>query len=1154
MNAPRIIPRDLIARQIEASDPATSVWVAANAGSGKTHVLAQRVIRLLLAGVAPAQILCITFTKAAAANMSNRVFKELSRWTVLDDAALDAAIGALSSAPPSPALRARARRLFATALETPGGLKVQTIHAFCTRLLHQFPFEANVAARFTVMDEAAESQLFDQISLGVFLRAAAEPDSPLGRALATALIAASDQTLKDVINEAIRKRDLVTHWLEAAGGIDAAITALCGTLGITPQDTLAAVDRAIVEGPLLPQAEWPRAAAILHGGSKTDAKAGDTLLAALKLRDDAQRSAYLRVFFTDKDEPRKRLATSAIQKIDSAFCETLAAEQQRLVALLERRRGVACRDRSAALLLLAEAVITRYRAEKDRRGWLDYDDLITRTLALLDNVGAAWVHYKLDRGVDHVLIDEAQDTSPRQWEIVTRLTTEFFAGHGARTLHRTVFAVGDEKQSIFSFQGAAPRQFEEMRRFFLQAAQHAGRPFKRVNLEYSFRSGDTVLGAVDRVFAQAGLAASITSDAAGMPAHLALPDAVPGLVEIWDVIAPDKRDKPEAWTAAFDAVAEENPRMRLARRIAANVAHWMAEGARAGDVLVLVRQRGPLFESIIRALKEAHIPVAGADRLVLTEHIAVMDLMVLGDALLLPRDDLALATVLKSPLFGLTEDDLFALAWDRGEASLRDRLRMAADSDPRFAQAEARLACYAAWARHGTPFDFYARLLGPDGGRHRMLARLGAEASDALDEFLALALDHERREAPSLQGFLAWLRGMQTDVKRDMEMTRDEVRVMTVHGAKGLESRIVVLADTTTAAGGPANRQPRLLALTPPRAAPGAPQHLVWSAAKAHDVAAMAAARDTMRAETAHEHRRLLYVALTRAAERLVVAGAEGGNGRGAGCWYDLVHGALSGEAVTETAPDGEPVLRYRRGAAPAATAADPDARSGPALPLSEAKALPPWLTAPAPMPPPAATYLTPSAAGDAPRPATLPPGGGKTARRRGWLVHRLLQSLPDLPGTEQEAAGLAFLARNAPELDAAARRELLAAVHGVMAAPACAAAFGPGSRAEVPIAGRIERPGRSPLMIPGQIDRLAVTPQGVLILDYKTHQNPPERPAAMPRAILVQLALYRHMVRQVYAGQTVRVAVVWTETGVVMDVPPELLDSEFARLLATGS
>src|SRR3954469_22182757 len=244
----RVIPSGLIDQQHQASDPGVSAWVSANAGAGKTHVLAQRVIRLLLEGTRPEKILCLTFTKAAAANMANRIFNTLGGWTALDDAALDAAIGKTGTASVSPKLRQRARQLFASALETPGGLKVQTIHAFCTRLLQQFPFEANVPAHFRVLEETQQQQLLEQIRREVLLKAAGAAESGIGKALAAIIPLCSDFAFQNALNEAIRKRGKITQWLQA-GGVDAAMAQLSLALGIRPDATLEQVEAAIVDGP-----------------------------------------------------------------------------------------------------------------------------------------------------------------------------------------------------------------------------------------------------------------------------------------------------------------------------------------------------------------------------------------------------------------------------------------------------------------------------------------------------------------------------------------------------------------------------------------------------------------------------------------------------------------------------------------------------------------------------------------------------------------------------------------------------------------------------------------------------------------------------------------------------------------------------------------
>jgi ATP-dependent helicase/nuclease subunit A len=1136
MSAPRAIPQPVLQVQIDASDPAASAWVAANAGSGKTYVLAQRVIRLMLDGADPAKILCLTFTKAAAANMANQIFGTLARWIALDDDALDQAIENIEGEWPDRLRREHARRLFAHALETPGGLKVQTIHAFCTRLLHQFPFEADVAARFTVLEERAENDLIERLRLAVLLEAAGAPESALGRALATAITAAADRTFGEVIEAAIRERDRLAAWIDRAGSVAAAVAELSAMLGVEPDETRDAIEAAMVQGPLLPAAHWPAVAAVLAQGSSNDQDRAASLAQAAAATGDARVKAYLRVFLNSDDTPRMRIVTKAVETRDPDLAARLAAEQERLTGLLARRRAALARDRTAALVTVADAVIGRYRAEKDRRGLLDYDDLIDKSLALMEKVDAAWVHYKLDLGIDHVLIDEAQDTSPKQWEIVKRLTAEFTAGVGARgALRRTIFAVGDEKQSIFSFQGAAPGEFATARLHFQRVHRESEIDFVPCRFAHSFRSGCNVLGAVDAVFKRQEIFTSVTMDADGM-LHDALPDTAPGLVELWPLIEAQKRPDIDGWDAPFDTVSQESPQAVLAQRIAAQISALTAQGRSPRDVLVLVRQRGPLFEAIIRTLKNAGVPVAGADRMVLTEHIAVMDLMALADALLLPDDDLALATVLKSPLFGLSEEQLFDLAHDRCSS-----LRAALAGNPLFAETAARFDRLAAAARRETPFAFYGRLLGAQQGRRKILARLGTEAADALDEFLNLALDYEARETPSLQGFVAWLRAATTQVKRDMDIVRDEVRVMTVHGAKGLEAPVVILADTTTRPTGP--RDPPLFRLPRTGAAPGTPDCLVWAGASANDVGPIAQARGLARRAAEDEYRRLLYVAMTRAADRLIVGGAQGLVRRPAGCWYDLVVDALWENAAEEPAEYGDGnVRRWRLTQAVAMPA--PASR-----PVKPAAALPAWLTRDVPAEAASGRAVSPSAALDVPVPRhPRDDTDRRKAMARGRFVHRLLQGLPDIAPERRADAARRHLA-GAADFTAAERAAMIAEAMTVLDDPVFAPLFAAGTRAEIPIVGRIARDQKPALAVSGQVDRLAVTPAAILITDYKTDRPAPRRIEDVPRAYLAQLALYRGVLRRLYPDREVRAALVWTDVPDLVELPGALLDAAFAAL-----
>ncbi|CAH1656987.1 MULTISPECIES: double-strand break repair helicase AddA [unclassified Chelatococcus] len=1177
-SADEVIGR-VIHDQHRAADPAASAWVSANAGSGKTTVLANRVLRLLLAGAEPGRILCLTFTKAAAANMSNRVFDDLGRWVALDDAALDAALLRLTGKPPTADLRAVARRLFARAIETPGGLKIETIHAFCERVLHLFPFEANVPARFEVLDDTDAADLLARARVAVISDAIAGRAPALAAALARLVEEAGDVTIDKALAEALRAKALLRQGLSrepgpSGGGI--ATDAIKAALGLEPADDRASVERQML-GEGIPEADWPDIITALAAGKTTDQALADCFRAALAATNPADKlAAYQSVFFTQAGEPRSdsRFGTKAI---DPDLVQQLRDERDRLAGLTGRLKAVLAVERTAALLTLASAVFTRVEASKNARGALDFDDLIARTVDLFARHEAAWVLYKLDAGIDHILVDEAQDTSPEQWRILKALAEEFTAGDSAALTRRTLFAVGDPKQSIYGFQGAAPREFDDSGRYFRRRVEAAGQAFEDVRLTVSFRSAPEVLKAVDAVFAdpQHFQGLSFDDDAVGTVHESARPQLA-GLVEFWEAERPTEVVDAEAWTLPVDELEEGSPQVRLARRIARAVKHWTGGGDDGrrfspGDILILVRKRGGFYESLIRALKDTGLPVAGADRLKVTEHIAVRDLVAAGRAALLPADDLTLAALLKSPLVGLDDDDLMRIGAERPEEqSLDHALALAAEAgNERAVRAVGLLADWRQRARRGGPFAFYAHLIGPGGGRRRLVARLGAEAGDAIDEFMAAALGYERRQAPSLAGFLVAFGEAEREVKRDLEDGHDEIRVMTVHGAKGLEAPVVILADGCDVPTG--RTDPKLFAIAG-RDGPALP---IWSPRSELDPAAVAGVRDRLRREAEEEHNRLLYVAMTRAKERLVVASytslgrdAKTGDFRPLPekSWPAMIRKGLEAGAyglVEAPAPHGNgTVWRWRDPARPASPSAPPAAAAValPSLPAWLDRRLPPEAEARPPLRPSSAL----GAADQLPEAAGFPSGGPlagplgapprsrrdedarRAARLGGDFLHKLLQHLPEglMRGGEAMAREIAALLEvRATGLDAATRDGIVTDALAVLARPDLAALFGPSSRAEVPIAGAITIDDEA-VPVSGQIDRLAVTADAVHVADFKTSHWPPATLDAAPASHLAQLAVYAALLAEIYPDRPVRAFLVYTRGPRVFKVPPEALEA----------
>ena len=547
-----------------------------------------------------------------------------------------------------------------------------------------------------------------------------------------------------------------------------------------------------------------------------------------------------------------------------------------------------------------------------------------------------------------------------------------------------------------------------------------------------------------------------------------------------------------------------------------------------GDIMILVRRRNAFAEEVIRQLLDKGVPVAGADRMVLLEQIAIADLVALGRFALLPEDDLNLAALLKSPLVGLSEDQLYELAHLRAGRTLWEELSARKEDRAVFSRAHEFLAEILARADYLPPFEFYARALGK-GLRKRLIARLGAEAADAIDEFLALALLHEASHPPSLESFLDWFVKGASEVKRDMEQGGGAVRVMTVHGAKGLEANIVILPDTAQV---PDHERRDPLLYTEDCVFYGVPKVLETQAVR--NAKAAAQSREM------REYRRLLYVAATRAREFLIVCGYETRNNSQAVPWYRHLREAAAGASDREEEIDGETVIALgaplSRGAAPTT----PVGRAAIALPQFLARA---------PRTEPSSRILRPSEAAGLEEPVLVSPlsDGGKRFRR-GLFVHALLARLPEIaPGT-RETAALAYLRRQGVSADDA--KALVAETLAILTHPVFAPLFAADSRAEIAVTAELPELGN--VRVSGQIDRLAVTDDAVLIADFKTNRPPPADVEQTPRLYRTQMALYRAGLQKIYPGKRIDCALVWTDGARLMALPASLLDAEIARIAAS--
>ena len=1145
------------ARQRQASDPLVSAFVSASAGSGKTKLLIDRLLRLLLSGVDPARVQCLTFTKAAAAEMQLRLQKRLGIWVSLDDPALDCELGKLEQAK-SADNRRLARKLFAQVLDLPGGMRIGTIHAFCQSLLRRFPLEARLSPHFRLVDDVdgamalrdAREDMLTAVAGGDMLAAVAGDDM---RGL---LDAVAGLTKLEEFGQRVGDLRLDRSRLEALRGLEGAVRhaaqrralgvsgthdeagLIAAAVGWAEEETVAEA-LGIVERQGAPRVRANAAAMLawLAGGPQARAALWPDWHRFLHKADGAPRAL-------------SGLVNDKLHQLDGGLQLCLGAEQSRVGAIEDQRLGIRIARISHALTSLSLPVIDAYARRKDSAALLDYDDLIGHTGRLLIDPGAAWVLYKLDGGIDHLLLDEVQDTAPAQWDIAGALTQEFFAGRGAADGRRTIFAVGDRKQSIYSFQGADPDQFERWRGILGQRVQDAGEQWQKVELDVSFRSTAPVLALVDAVFQGPLASPGVIDDPASPLAHIASRADQAGRVELWPLAPRPQRDPPQPWT-----VPERNlGSVGAPQRLATALARWIGQSCGTldlpsrgrtlapGDVLVLVRRRNDFPRALVRALKAEGVPVAGLDRLVLTDQPAVADLLALCDTLLLPEDDLSLACVLTSPLGGLSDDSLMELAPSR-KASLWAALRARAGERADWAAARRFIETLLARVDYVGPHALLAEALGPLGGRARLFARLGPEAAEPVDELLNAALRYARVNPPSLQGFVHWQRHSGAEVKREAEGAGAAVRIMTVHGAKGLQAPVVILPDTT--------------ALPPDKGQllwgeDGGHRLPLWSPLKALRNSAIDGLRATAAARREEEQNRLLYVALTRAEDRLIVCGWQPYRPPAPNSWYELVRAGFAG-LDTKSEPftavpdawDGELLVH----ASPQAGAAD---RVGEVAPAAATEALPAWAGAapdwvprPAPSEPARPLPLAPSRpenAGLGQVPQAESPLAGRDAGGqrfvRGQLVHSLLQHLPALPAARRHAAAVAFLARPGSAIPSEAASALAAEVMAVLDHPALAPLFGPEGRAEVPLTGVV-----GGLVVGGLVDRLAVLADRVVIADYKTNRAPPADVAATPALYLRQMAAYRAVLREIFPGRPVACALVWTAGATVMPLPDALLD-----------
>jgi ATP-dependent helicase/nuclease subunit A len=1112
--------------QQHASDPQRQIWLSASAGTGKTHVLTARVLRLLLNGATPESILCLTFTKAGAAEMAERVQARLAAWVRMPEEKLQRELMALHEAGDPAAIR-RARRLFARVLDAPGGgLRIQTIHAFCQALLASFPAEAGLAPGFQPLEGRAEAALRRATLADVLVTAEQGGDHGLVRDVQKLSRRLGEEKAERYLSLCARAIEAMQA-LGSREGIEPRVrTALDVPLGdvedvIRTRVTDAAFDVACLRRIAQANRQWGTA----RGNDRADRierwLAAEPAVRAATLLD-------LHGVWAKKDGDPLSFAKGQAPQVDhyEPDCSAAHAAAHELLGLRMRAELAAL---LAAGLRAGQAFALAYARAKRVQGAVDFDDLIRLATELLQRPGVgAWIRYKLDRRTDHILVDEGQDTNAQQWAIVRALADEFFVEQRtADRPERTIFAVGDFKQAIFGFQGTNPLFFAAAREAFARSVEESGRSLHRLSLDRSFRSTGTVLAVVDQMIERLGQERLGLYDP--IEPHRTARGDLPGTVSLLRPVSQDidnllDDDGEESW---IDDAARA-----FAKKLARQVRRWIdgplwlagrGRALRPEDVLILVRKRGDLASLIVARLHAEGVPVAGVDRLKLAAPLAVRDLMAAIRFALQPEDDLNLASLLVSPLFGFSQDELYSIGFGR-RGSLWSALagHEAADA----------LRLLLARADLTSPYQFLEYILsGPLDGRRKLMRRLGGEARDPIEELLNAALAFEREATATLQLFLDWFDRDEVEVTRDPSAPQDAVRVMTVHGAKGLQAPLVILADAT----GNPDAAPTSVIDWPIGEEAVLP---VFRPRKAELAGSLAEALAEVEKREREEHWRLLYVAVTRAEEHLVIGGALGPRARGQvppESWYAMLEGALKDLGATEAADPIWGTSCHFTGGTP-----QPVPRAVDVPPATEDPLMPAWLRRPAPQESRPPRPLAPSSLGED-RVADPPPAPALTAAaERGRLLHALFERLPALPEHARTTGGERWLEWSAGVEDPADRADLVRSACAIISDPAYADIFAPDALAEAPIAAVLE----DGTVVAGTVDRLLVRPDRILLVDFKTGRRAPADLAAVPDHHVRQMAAYAAALTRIFPGRPVEAALLYTSGPILLPLPGALLET----------
>ncbi len=770
---------DLNLPQLKASDPNISVWTMASAGTGKTKVLIDRLMKLLVRGANPQKILCLTFTKAAANEIKLRINQEIERWSKSDDDELQLMLKNLFGFDPKKQFLSKAKNLLPELFKSPEPIKICTIHAFCQYVLKKFPIEAGISPTFKIIDELLMHQVLEKLKKELFFEKSCK------NAIKYFAQNFHETTIDEILHEIISGK-----FLSLTDSFSDAQTYkgyLSQKIGIPMNNTEDIVQSYVLNIPIKEQIS-------LKSENSKDAEIINSINAylSLSLKEKIRRWRNLNAIFLNTDQNKRVSILSKKTKDQNPHLAELLKEWQiNFANLIKEIANNTALNASCYLYEIAESLLAKYQSFKVQNEYLDYEDLVFFTNKLLSkSIDKDWVLYKLDGGIDHILVDEAQDTSASQWHVIQNLISDFFSGQ-SRQDDRTIFVVGDEKQSIYSFQGADIKALQNTKYLISSGMKNANKDYKNVQLTNCYRSTQVVVDFIQKSLNQSSANFKVPDVKSMRPTSL-------GRVELWPMLPQLGQKKGAFWPAPTQIHTHEATKVQVSRIIASYVKNLLSKkiilpstkaAIKESDITILVQRRNAFTDLLIDSLRKEGLSVCGLDRIKLQSNLSILDVIAIAKFVLLPSDNLNCAIVLKSPLFNLKENELHEIVFGK---TIWNNLCSSTNPVHKeiFSKMQDILKLYADYSVS----DFFFLLLDCLGLRTLLLEANCKSDDQVIDEFLQVTKRFESEIGGNLYNFVDWFENNELQVKRD-PLSEGGIKIMTVHAAKGLESSVVILPN-----------------------------------------------------------------------------------------------------------------------------------------------------------------------------------------------------------------------------------------------------------------------------------------------------------------------------------------------------------------------